>query len=132
MTPREVLAEFSERKQKSAERDAERREAREKWKLREWAMRIPYSMPDDPDYVDAKRKAALQHRDEMLAFQKAAAKAGDRDAARFFKEEASDAMRQYRGACLVLGHLLCDPPGDSPFRRTDEWPLEIVPYAGTL
>ncbi len=80
----------------------------------------------DADVVAARRKEAMQHRDAMLGFQK---QARDADMARFFKGEAQEALKQFRGACLVLGHLLCDPPGDSQPRRFEDWPAELIPYA---
>ena len=82
----------------------------------------------DAEVVDQRRKDALQRREQMLAFQKAAGAAGDRDTARFFKEEAAEAMKDYRGACLVLGYLRTDL-GDCPFRYHADWTLEIVDYA---
>jgi hypothetical protein len=81
----------------------------------------------DSDVVEQRRRAAIAQRDAMLAFQKNAGASRDADMARFFKAEAQEAMKEYRGACLVLGHLA--PGGDCPWRRADDWPLELIPYA---
>ena len=83
----------------------------------------------EPDEVDRKRIYWANHRDEMLSYQKECAKAKDFEGAKFFKQEATEALKHYRGCCLILGHLLCEPPGDSPFTRTAEWPLELCDYA---
>lgn len=82
----------------------------------------------DDETIDRRRKEALQRREQTLALQKTAGKAGDRETAKFFKDEASDAMKDYRGACLVLGYLRTDL-GDCPFRYHTDWPLEIVDHA---
>jgi len=94
--------------------------------LRARARRLFYFAPGAGE-VDAKRKAAIKARDEMLALQKQAGVMREPELAKLFKQEAQESMKEYRGACLVLGHLA--PGGDAPFVRTDEWPLELIPYA---
>jgi hypothetical protein len=93
----------------------------------QYVRRLFYFCADD-ETLDQRRKEALQRREQMLSFQKSAGQAGDRDMARFFKDEAAEAMKDYRGACLVLGHLRTDL-GDCPFRYHTDWPLEIVDHA---
>ena len=82
----------------------------------------------DPDVVDQRRKAAIAHRETMLGFQKEAGQMRLPEYARFFKGEANEALKEYRGACLVLGYLLCDPPKDSLPKNPEDWPFEILPY----
>jgi hypothetical protein len=93
----------------------------------EYVRQLFYFCTDD-ETIDRRRKEALKHRELMLAFQKEAGKAGDRETAKFFKEEAAEAMKDYRGACLVLGHLRTDL-GDCPFRYHTDWPLELIDHA---
>jgi hypothetical protein len=79
-----------------------------------------------PDVVDGIRKEAAARRDLMIAYQKEFST--DREAARFFKMEATDALKEYRAACLMLGHLQCEPPGDSKYVAMKDWPVELAPW----
>lgn len=79
------------------------------------------------DAVNQRRIAWARHRDEMLAFQKECGQRRDVDGAKFFKAEATEAMKRYRGACLVMGWVGIS--GDSPWLRFDDWPSEIIPFA---
>ncbi len=96
----------------------------------EWMQRLRlFYFCADVEVVEQRRKDAIARREYWLAAQKEAGAARNGELAKFCKGEAQEAMKEYRGACLVLGHLLCDPPGDSPFRRTEDWPDELMPYA---
>jgi hypothetical protein len=90
-----------------------------------------FSFVANADVLDKRRKEWAKHCDEMKALQKECGKNRDAENARFFKQEANEAMKHYRGCCLVLGHLLNSPPGDSPFVPTSKWPLELCDYAVT-
>ena len=107
--------------------DSKKRECRAE-EIRRRASYAFYTC-SDAEEVDRKRVYWANQRDEMLSFQKICAKEKDFEAAKFFKEEAVEALKHYRGCCLVLGHLLCEPPGDSPFLPTTQWPLELCDYA---
>jgi hypothetical protein len=79
-----------------------------------------------PDVVDQARKAAAARRDDMLSCQKEFGK--DREFAKFFKNEASDALKEYRAACLILGLVACEPPGDSHYVELKNWPIDLAPW----
>jgi hypothetical protein len=93
-----------------------------------WKYRLPKFMSFDTGRIDAMRRAAIVRRDEWLAMQKEFGAARDADGARFCKGEATDALKEYRAACLMLGFLVVDPPGDSPYRPEWEWPVELAPW----
>lgn len=83
----------------------------------------------DAGKVDEMRRAAIIRRDECVAMQKECGAERDASGAKFFKGEATDALKEYRAACLVLGYLVGGPPpGDAPFKRVDEWPVELAPW----
>jgi len=73
--------------------------------------------------VDRMRRESAAHRDQMLAFQKQLS--SDHEAARFFKQEARSALKLYRAACLLLGWIATEPPGDCPFVKPKDWPIEL-------
>ncbi len=75
---------------------------------------------DDVAFVVARRKAHIRVRDGFLALQKECASRGDRDGARFFSAEASDALKRVRACDAVLAHLR----GDT---ATLAAPVEIMP-----
>lgn len=62
-----------------------------------------FSLSDDTvlgkniEYAKNQRKLIGQHREELLAFQKECGQHRDIETARFFREEAAEAMKQYRG-----------------------------------
>lgn len=89
---------------------------------------MPRFLSFDSDAVDGMRRDAVVRRDEFVLMQKEFASAGDRTSAKWAKDEASDALKEYRASCLVLGHLVCDPPGDSRFKAEWEWPVELAPW----
>lgn len=95
-----------------------------------WKIEIPGWLnmdSDGADLVRSMRRQALARRDEMLAFQKQ--NASDRVYARFFKEEAADALKEYRAACLLLPHFTHgDLPGDCKYMPTWDWPIELAPW----
>lgn len=93
-----------------------------------WKYEVPKFLPLDADKVDAIRRGAVLRRDEYVALQKELGSARDREGARWAKDEATDALKEYRSACLVLGMLICDPPGDSLFKPEWEWPVELAPW----
>ncbi len=103
-----------------AEREAERQHY-EKWET----MVIYLGQDVDCEKVDQRRKAAIANRDEMLSFQKTAT---TREFAKFFKEEANEYLKEYRGCCIVLGYVMSDPPKDSPHREHKDWPYELLSY----
>lgn len=69
-----------------------------------------------PEKLENARVAATRLRDDMLAYQKQCSANKDREGARFFKEEAADAMKMYRAACLLLPFYAREPRGDCPLR----------------
>jgi hypothetical protein len=77
------------------------------------------------DAINAQRLRWIAHRNEMLDYQKACAAAGDREGAKFFKGEASEALKLYRSACLVLPYFMVDPPKDCPYKDEWDWPEEL-------
>jgi hypothetical protein len=83
---------------------------------------------EDEARLDGMRKAAAQHRQDMLDYQKMCGKGGDRDGARFFKEEATHALKTYRGACYALGYVTGTSAGDYKHAAFSEWPEEIEPF----
>lgn len=96
-----------------------------------WKYRVPRYLSDgvaSVEAIDLARKGAVSRRDEMLAFQKMCGEARDREGAKFFKEEAADALKEYRAACLLLPLFMSDPPGDCPYKEEYEWPVEIAPW----
>ena len=80
---------------------------------------------DVADEVNATRIYYARHRDEMLAFQKECGAHGDKEGAKFFKDEARDALRHYRAACLLLPWVSGDLPGDCPEREPFYFPEEL-------
>lgn len=93
-----------------------------------WKYQVPKFLTLNADVVDEQRRAAISRRDHYVAIQKEFGSAQDRDTARWAKDEAGDALKEYRACCLLLGHLLCDPPGDSKFVPEWEWPVELAPW----
>lgn len=77
--------------------------------------------------IMAQRKMWQKHRDDMLYYQKEASKRKDYDTAKFFKEEASWAMKHYRAACLLVPYVCANPPGDCPYRDLYEVGPELFP-----
>lgn len=49
------------------------------------------------EYAKTKRKESGQFREQLLKFQKECGQRKDMETARFFREEASEAMKQFRG-----------------------------------
>lgn len=80
------------------------------------------------DALNDIRKAAALHREAMLGFQKECGARKDIKGAKFFKEEAAEALKEYRGACACIGHLRPDWLGDCPYVESKAIPPEIVPY----
>lgn len=93
-----------------------------------WKYEVPKFMRIDAARVDTMRRAAVARRDEYVAMQKEFGAATDRDSARWAKDEATDALKEYRAACLILGWVVSDPPGDSKLRPQWEWPVELAPW----
>lgn len=93
-----------------------------------WKYRSPQYVSLDVDKLDQIRREAQRRREEMIELQKWCGKAGDRDGARFFREEAADAMKEYRAACLHLSKWACDPPGDCREPEEWNWPAELAPW----
>lgn len=93
-----------------------------------WKYVLPKYVSFDLTKVDAMRRSAIVRRDEWLALQKEFSAKRDVEAAKFCKAEATDALKEYRAACLVLGLLLCEPPGDCPERQEWDWPVELASW----
>jgi hypothetical protein len=88
--------------------------------------KVPEWMTLCPEKLAAARKAEIVLRDEMLAFQKEAGKNGDRAGAKFFKDEASEYMKRYRAACLLVPHYVAgDYPGDCKYVDAYNWPPDL-------
>lgn len=93
-----------------------------------WKIHWPEWLPTGPEIGDrllALRKEAIAHRDVMIAFQKAAG--SDREAAKFFKVEATDALKFYRAICVVVPMYVTCPPKDCPTVDWWQWPVELAP-----
>lgn len=69
----------------------------------------------------AARKAAIQEREAWLA-QKS-------ELGRYAKDQASEALKEYRGLCLVIGWVLNPDMGDCPAIPPSQWPQELHRYA---
>lgn len=78
--------------------------------------------------ISKQRREWQQHRDVMLMYQKECAKDKDYEGAKFFKEEASWAMKHYRSACLLVPYVCPNPPGDCPYRDLYEVGPELHSY----
>ena len=92
------------------------------------AMSIGFDGDKVCEQISEQRKLWQKHRDDMLYFQKEAAKDKDYDTAKFFKEEASWAMKHYRAACLLVPYVCSNPPGDCPYRSLYEVGPELFPF----
>lgn len=77
--------------------------------------------------VRAERIRWLRHREDILELQKVCGAARDREGARFFKEEASYALKCYRAACLLLPYVDANLPGDCIYREPKDFPIELAP-----
>lgn len=77
---------------------------------------LPHFFDLCPEKLETARVSATRHRDEMVAAQKQCGAEKDREGAKFFKEEAADAMKMYRAACLLLPWYTQDVGGDCPLR----------------
>ena len=80
----------------------------------------------DIAYVAAERKAQSKLHDDLKTQQKQVAKTGDYEAARAISDEAKEALKRYRAACLVLGYCMGNPPGDSPYIPMVRWSIDLV------
>lgn len=78
------------------------------------------------EHFDRLRRHYAAEREEALREQKTAGAARNADAARWWKDVAGDSLKRYRAACLMLGTCWCEPPGDSPFREPEDWPIELA------
>lgn len=76
----------------------------------------------------AQRKSWLRYIEEMKSFQKWCGSRGDREGARFFKEESAHAMKFYRSACLLIPHVAGEFPGDCSYRDPYDFPPELFPF----
>src|SRR3990167_7407653 len=86
---------------------------------------FPRMFDVDPIKVEAIRKEYLKHRDEMLIFQKECAARGDRDGAKFFKDESREALKMYRASCLILPYYTSDHSSDCKLTDTYKFPPEL-------
>lgn len=93
--------------------------------------RIGWTVPLSSETADALlkiRREAIAQREEMLSYQKQCGKSGDREGARFFKEEAADWMKYYRAACLLIPYHTSDHPGDCKYMREWDWPPDLFDH----
>jgi hypothetical protein len=72
---------------------------------------------DDVEFLLERRKDLIHFRDEMVSQQRAAVEGGKPTElqlryARFFRDQASWAMKEYRAICYVISRLVANPPGD--------------------
>lgn len=96
-----------------------------------WKVRWPQFLgldAEDGVLIDKIRRAKQRDHEEFRALQKFCSSSGDRDGARFFREEAADALKEYRAACLVLPYTMAEPPGDCPVVPEWDWPVELAPW----
>lgn len=78
--------------------------------------------------ISKQRREWQRHRDIMIMYQKECASRKDYEGAKFFKEEASWAMKHYRAACLLVPYVCSNPPGDCPYRDLYEIGPELHTY----
>ena len=76
------------------------------------------------DYLIEKKKQHSRDRDEFLNYQKQCGK-DDREFAKYFRNEAAEEMKAYRGSCYALSILACTPPGDCKNLQASK---ELSPY----
>lgn len=96
--------------------------------------RLPYNFIGDEaaSRVAEHRAFWARHRDEMIGYQKACAASGDRDGARFFKDEAREALKHYRAACLLLPWVAAEYPGDCKLDEPYSFPEELFAVLDTV
>lgn len=92
------------------------------------AMSIGFDGDKVAEEILLQRKLWQKHRDDMLCYQKEYGKKQDKEAAKFFKEEAAWAMKHYRAACLLVPYVCANPPGDCQYRDLYEIGEELHPF----
>lgn len=99
----------------------------------------PHSYPgfdwrdSDREALYAERKHAIRERDEALAAQKQCEKDRNIDAARWYREMASEWLARYRALCLIIGDAAFhDAPKDCPRRPMTEWAKELAPLCDDI
>lgn len=50
-----------------------------------------------------------------------------REVLKSLKDHAGNLLRLHRACQLWAGHLMNQPPGDSPYRELRNWPAELLP-----
>jgi hypothetical protein len=78
--------------------------------------RLPMCFNLDAELLKKVRIEAIKRREEMCDFKKKTAAGGDREYAKFFKEEEADARKEYNAVCLLLPFYTQDVGGDCPQR----------------
>lgn len=86
----------------------------------------------DLKYIEAQRKLHRRLHDELKSAQKAAGKAKDFALARELSDEATEHLRFYRAACLILPYCTGNLPGDCPYINMSMWPVELAPELDSL
>lgn len=100
-----------------------------------YLLRLMSTMVGHQDVVDnlmERRVAYLRRLEAMQEYQKFCAKQGDREGAKFFKEEVADARKYYLAACLLIPHVAAYYPGDCKLRDLGDFPLELMPAASHI
>jgi hypothetical protein len=76
----------------------------------------------------AVRKDCIEERENWLTAQKIAGTAGDREMAKFCKEQWKYAEQTVKACGLILGWMADgELPGDCVRREFKDWPKELVP-----
>lgn len=91
-----------------------------------WKIYIPghlYGEIDGDDLL-AIRKEQIALRDECLALQKKYGK-DDRELAKYYSNEAREALKVYRAVCMLIPYWVANPSKDCPVVHRLDWPIEL-------
>lgn len=80
---------------------------------------------ENAKYLLKERKEYQQLHESLISEQK---KTKDREHAKFLKEEAREALKMYRAACLLIPWYTNDYPGDCKVSELRNAPKELLPY----
>lgn len=97
-----------------------------------WRVSTMVGHQDVVDKLMEQRVVHLRRLEAMQEYQKFCAKQGDRESAKFFKEEVADARKYYLAACLLIPHVAAHYPGDCKLRDLGDFPLELMPAASHI
>lgn len=79
----------------------------------------------DLEFLIALKKKWALERENLLAEQKQASAQRNYERAKELKPAANELLQLYRAACLFIGHLAANPPGDCPHRPLKNWGVEL-------